>query len=342
MPKTIVATVPHEKPALTSDRNLTADDLARRFAAFDDVAEEVEAPAKAEAKTEAKADDATEVVEEVEAQDEIESETPVVEEETAEEVVEETTEEVVEDGDVKLEYPKFKARVDKLTAQKKELEAKLAEATAKAEAAAATPAAEVVALAPTPANPFSNLATLDSVTKELQQAESVLKWCAENSDGVVVKGKDGAETEYTSEEVAKIRYNAEKAIRSDLPRQWEYVQQAQHFAVVAETEYPWLKDKSSANYVEAQAALQAFPELLRFAEHRVVIGDLIAGRRLREAKAAKAKTAVVAPKVAPKIVAKPVAAPRKVAAPEVAKVAAKKYLSQTGGSRKALENYFNL
>lgn len=338
MPKTIVATVPHEKPALTSDRNLTADDLARRFAAFDDVAEEVEAPAKAEAKTEAKADDATEVVEEVEAQDEIESETPVVEEEAAEEVVEETTEEVVEDGDVKLEYPKFKARVDKLTAQKKELEAKLAEAEAKA---ATPPATEVVAVAPTSANPFSNLVTLDSVTKELQQAESVLRWVSENSDGVVVKGKDGVETEYTSEEVAKIRYNAEKAIRSDLPKQWEYVQQAQHFAVIAETEYPWLKDKSSANYVEAQAALQAFPELLRFAEHRVVVGDLIAGRRLREAKAAKAKTAVVAAKVAPKIVAKPVAAPRKVAAPEVAKVAAKKYLSQTGGSRQALENYFN-
>ena len=285
--------MPHEKPALTSDRNLTADDLARRFAAFDDVAEEVVAPAKAEAKTEAKADDATEVVEEVEAQDEIESETPVVEEEAAEEVVEETTEEVVEDGDVKLEYPKFKARVDKLTAQKKELEAKLAEAEAKA---ATHPATEVVAVAPTSVNPFSNLVTLDSVTKELQQAESVLR---------------------------------------------EYVQQAQHFAVIAETEYPWLKDKSSANYVEAQAALQAFPELLRFAEHRVVVGDLIAGRRLREAKAAKAKTAVVAAKVAPKIVAKPVAAPRKVAAPEVAKVAAKKYLSQTGGSRKALENYFN-
>lgn len=341
MSKTIVASAPQLKTALSSKPNLTADDLARRFASFDDVAEKVEETPKAKAEdateTEAKADDATEVVEEVAAETEIESETPVEEEVAAEEVATETTEEVVEDEAVKLEYPKFKARVDKLTAQKKELETQLAEAKAKAEA----PATEVVALAPTPANPFSNLVTLDSVTKELQQAESVLKWCAENSDGVVVKGKDGGETEYTSEEVAKIRYNAEKAIRSDLPKQWEYVQQAQHFAAVAETEYPWLKDKSSANYVEAQAALQAFPELLRFAEHRVVIGDLIAGRRLREAKAAKAKAAVVAPKVAPKIVAKPVAAPRKVAAPEVAKVAAKKLLVKTGGSQKALEHYFN-
>lgn len=338
MSKQIIASVPQSKPALTSDRNLTADDLARRFAAFDDVAEEVEAPAKAEAKTEAETDDTAEAVEEVEAQNEIESETPVVEEEAAEEVVDETTEEVVEDGDVKLEYPKFKARVDKLTAQKKELEVKLAEAEAKA----ATPtASEVVALAPSQSNPFSNLATLDSVTLELEQAESVLKWASENSEGVVVTGKDGVETEYTSEQVAKIRYNAEKAIRTDLPKQWSYLQQASHFAAVAETEYPWLKDKTSANYVEAQAALRAFPELLRFAEHRVVVGDLIAGRRLREAKAAKAKATVVAPKVAPKIVAKPVAAPRKVAAPEVAKVAAKKYLVKTGGSQKALENYFN-
>lgn len=331
------ATVPQSKPALTSDRNLTADDLARRFAALDSVAEEVKAPAKAEAKTEAEADDATEVVEEVEAENEIESETPAEDDAATDEVVAETGE--VEGDAATLEYPKFKARVDKLTAQKKELEAKLAEAEAKA---TTSPVPELVALAPTQSNPFSNLATLESVTKELEQAESVIKWAVENSDGVVVKGKDGTESEYTSEDVAKIRYNAEKAIRSDLPKQWQYVQEAKHFSTIAEAEYPWLKDKTSKNYTEAHAALQAFPELLRFAEHKVVVGDLIAGRRLREAKAAKAKTPAVALKAAPKIVAKPAAAPRNVAAPEASKTSARKALLRAGGSQRALENYFNL
>lgn len=339
MPKEIVATVPQPKPALTSKSNLTVDDLARRFAALDSEAEEVEAaPAKAEeVEAEVKADDATEVAEEVVTETEIAGETPT--EEATEEEATEGEEEVAEDA-VALEYPKFKARVDKLTAQKKELETKLAEAEAKA---AKTPVSEVVATAPTADNPFSNLVTLESVTQELQQAESVIQWAVENSDGVVVKGKDGKETEYTAEEVAKIRYRAEKAVRSDLPKQWQYVQESQHFSTIAETEYPWFKDKTSSDYAEAQAALKAFPELLRFPEHRVVLGDLIAGRRLREAKAkaAKAGAVKVAPKVAPKIVAKPATAPRKATAPADAKAEAKKKLLSSGGSQKALENYFN-
>jgi hypothetical protein len=271
MSKEKSATVPQPKTALPSQPNLTADDLARRFAALDSEAEEVtpEATEVVEEVTEVDADDATEVVEEESTETEIESETTA--EEEADEAETKAEGEVDEDA-VKLEYPKFKARVDKLTAQKKELETQLAAAQAKA---AEQQQPEVVAVAPTESNPFSNLLTLESVTQEAQQAESVIKWATENSEGVVVKGKDGKETEYTSEQVAKIRYNAEKAIRSDLPKQWRYVQESQHFNTVAEAEYPWFKDKTSKDYVEAQAALKSFPELLRFAEHKVTARETL-------------------------------------------------------------------
>lgn len=343
MPKESAASVPQqEKPALFKKQNVTVDDIARHFASLESDAPEAKAEGGAE-ETDTTDEVVAEGTQEVDDAAKAAEETPETETTPEEESPDNSTEEetpeaeaeTTEDDPAKLEYPKFKARVDKLTAQKKELEAKVAELEAQQQSMSEAPP-----VASPSSNPFSNLNTLEAVRAEGQKAEEIIQWAIENAEGAVVKGKDGEETEYTSEEVAKIRYRAERAIRTDLPLQWEYVQQRQRFDAVAEQEFPWLKDKKSKEYGEAQQLIQYFPELTRFPAYRIAVGDLIEGRKLREAKE-RSKQKSATPKSAPKIVSKPVAAPKKVATIDV-KADARKRVMMSGGSERELAKYFSL
>jgi len=176
-------------------------------------------------------------------------------------------------------------RIDKLTALRKQaeeeaerLKGEVEELKTKVES---NKTSEIVIKADE-AVPYANLNSIAEIEQEVVQARSVRRWCEENSHGVVVTNADGSETEYTSEDVKRIKLNAIDALEEHLPKRVTYIQTKAKVDSVAHKVYPWLKDKTSKERQIAETFLKAFPQLTRFPDYNMVIGDYIAGAKARE------------------------------------------------------------
>jgi prefoldin subunit 5 len=196
---------------------------------------------------------------------------------------EETEETKSEDDELERGLPKgVKKRIDKLSAKRREAEAEVERLRSEVERLSqeATKPAQI----PTQDNPYANLSTLEEVSREVDQAKQIRRWCEMNPDGAVVTGKDGVEVEYSAEEVRNIKIKALDAIEEHLPKRMQYLQNFNQMEQVAIKEYPWWKDKASRDRQIAETFLKAFPEIQKFPDYKMVIGDYIAGVKARESK----------------------------------------------------------
>ena len=144
--------------------------------------------------------------------------------------LQETVEDTSKEADVQTEAPVEEGlpkgaqkRIDKLTALRKEaeakatqLEAQIADLTLKLNTRPATEDAPVKATAD---NPYLNLQSQAEVDSAFAEARRVRRWCEENADGATVKDKVGKETEYSAEDVRRIKLNALDALEEHLPKQ---------------------------------------------------------------------------------------------------------------------------
>lgn len=223
-------------------------------------------------------------------------------------------------------------RIDKLTRRAKEAEEKLANEKAKRIDAENAPAEQATTTAPvTPENPFANLTTLLDVQREEHNAEQVLDWCDDHPDGDLVQTKEG-EIDYSAEEVREIRKKASKAIRKWLPQRQQWVTENQQNEEYAHKTYSWWKDKSAVEYQAASNILREFPEIQRFPDYKIIVGDTLMGMQLRlsqEAKAKKPKKAAGAKK-APKQPTAPTAEPAPVDGSAARSSSARQRFDETG------------
>lgn len=231
------------------------------------------------------------------------------------------------DGEEEVErgLPKgVKKRIDKLTAKKREAEAEIERL--RQEVDRLSQEAEKPAQNPSPDNPYANLNTMEAVHKEIEQAKSVRRWCEMNPDGAVVTNKDGSEVEYSAEDVRAIKIKALDAIEEHLPKRIQYLQSYNQMEQVATKEYPWWKDKAARERQMAEMFIKSFPEVKKFPDYKMVIGDLVTGIKVRESKSAKTTPA--------KVIAqpKPSATPSRVQ-PKDAKAQVAKARYSTSGSR---------
>ncbi len=196
---------------------------------------------------------------------------------------EETEETKSEDDELDRGLPKgVKKRIDKLSTKRREAEAEVVRL--KSEVERLSQEATKPAQSPTSDNPYANLSTLEEVNREADQAKQIRRWCEMNPDGAVVTGNDGREVEYSAEEVRKIKVKALDAMEEHLPARAKYLQNYNQFEQVTNKEYPWWKDKSARERQMAEVFLKNFPEIQKFPDYKMVIGDYIAGIKTRESK----------------------------------------------------------
>jgi len=235
----------------------------------------------------------------------------------------ETEETKSEDDDIERGLPKgVKKRIDKLSAKRREAEAEVERL--KQEVERLSQEATKPAQTPTAENPYANLSTMEEVNREADQAKQIRRWCEMNPDGAVVTGKDGTEIEYSAEEVRNIKIKALDALEEHLPKRMQYLQNYQQMEQVATKEYPWWKDKSAKERQIAEAFIKHFPEIQKFPDYKVVVGDYIRGVQAREAKS-KQTAPVKAPSQP-----RPSAAPARVPAKDANSQAAKKRFTVSG------------
>lgn len=176
-----------------------------------------------------------------------------------------------------------KKRIDKLTAKRKQAEAEIEKLKSELEELRnkqAEPAIPVVRKD----NPYAHLDTPDKIMSEMEKARKVRYWAEENSDGCIVTNPDGSETEYSASQVKEIKLNALKALDEHLPKQAAFINEKVKMDTYAESEYSWWKKKEARERQIADRFIQAFPEITKFPDYKVVVGDYIAGFTNREAK----------------------------------------------------------
>jgi hypothetical protein len=228
----------------------------------------------------------------------------------------EETEETKSEEEIERGLPKgVKKRIDKLSAKRREAEAEVERL--KEEVERLSQEATKPARIPTPDNPYANLSTLEEVNREAEQAKQIRRWCEMNPDGAVVTNKDGSETDYSAEEVRNIKIKALDALEEHLPARAHYLQNYMQMEQVAVKEYPWWKDKSAKERQIAEAFIKHFPEIQKFPDYKVVVGDYIRGVQARESKSKQ--TAPVKAPSQPRPSASPARVPQQDANAQVAK-----------------------
>jgi len=222
-------------------------------------------------------------VESPEVESEGEQEVESVHSESQEDTTDEDGDAYTAEPDADRGLPKgVKKRIDKLVAKRREAEQevermKMELQRLEQEAQKPARAAEIRK------NPFAKLSEPDQVAQEIERAKQIRRWCEMNPDGAVVKDAQGNETEYSAEQVRKIKVKAMDALEEHLPAQLNYINNFRSVEQVASKEYPWWKDKSSKERQIAEAFLQHFPEITRFPDYKMVLGDYIRGVKAREA-----------------------------------------------------------
>lgn len=195
-------------------------------------------------------------------------------------------------------------RIDKLTAARKAAEAKAAQLEAEINALKqkldAKPAVDDAPVRPTPDNPYLHLQTQADVDSAISEARKVRRWAEEHPDGTTVRDANGKENEYSAEDIRRIKLNAIDALEEHLPKQLQYVQARAQIDPQAEATYNWWKDKTSREYQAAQNMLKAFPELRKFPDYKMVVGDYLRGAQARESEYARQKSGQAAAKPAVK------------------------------------------
>jgi hypothetical protein len=84
-----------------------------------------------------------------------------------------------------------------------------------------------------------------------------------------------------------MKVQAMRDLEVNIPAQFQKIQARKQFDPLAEQAYPWWKKKESAEYKTAQAILQNFPELAKFPDYKLVVGDFVFGMSARQARSAK-------------------------------------------------------
>ena len=240
-------------------------------------------------------------------------------------------EDEAEAEDAEEETPRgVQKRIDKLTKRAKEAEEREAKLKAELDSKGSEP--EKVVTAPvTPENPFANVTKLEDLQREEHNAEQVMDWCDDNMDGAVVKTSDG-EMEYSAEEVRNIRKNASKALRKHLPQRQQWIRENQQNEEYANKTYKWWEDKTSTEYQAANNIIREFPEVQRFPDYKVIVGDTLMGMQMRLAAEQQAKQPkkAAATKKAPKQPTAPTAEPAPVDESTARSSSARKRFSETG------------
>jgi hypothetical protein len=171
-------------------------------------------------------------------------------------------------------------------------------------------------------NPFSSLKSKAEVDKEIEQARWLRYKCMENPDGFVL-----GDSEYGQEDVRRMLVNATKAIEDHLPKQMNRLDAESKIKPIAEATYPWWKAPQTKEYQQAQHILRTFPQLKKFPDWQMFIGDYIRGAAVREASMAKKPTQ--SNKVATQAI-RPTASPAKQSANEAsAKNAVSRFAKST-------------
>lgn len=171
-----------------------------------------------------------------------------------------------------------------------------------------------VTVAPSVADPLANVLDMATLAQVQADWQEILDFTEDNPDGAydVLTGKDAQGNEkrrdYSADDIKEMRRKARPILRA-VPAREKYLQTLAVETQHARKSYPEMFTEGSEFNKEASELLNAFPEMRRVPDFLSWLGDAVAGRKMRLAKAGKtpsgkplsatAQAILQAPKVTP-------------------------------------------
>lgn len=152
-----------------------------------------------------------------------------------------------------------------------------------------------VQMAPSAQDPLADVEDEAGLQKAVADYEALLEFAEMNRDGKegVVIGKDAAGNpttrDYGPEDMARIRIEAEKALRKHVPAKAAYLQDRKASDAAAREVYPELFDTGSEDYQLARSLVQQVPELMRFGHAWLNVGRFLRGYKAEQQEMAARK-----------------------------------------------------
>ena len=189
-------------------------------------------------------------------------------------------------------HGKFQKRIDKEVARRKDLETSLQQQVR--ELTAKTPAEAPAAPPPyvNPNNPLSNIHDIQTLNSKFVEAKETMRL----AEDLAAQAEDNGWTEveyqgqkFTLPQLKAAHRNARRIVEDHAPQQAQYLQTRHQQTQRAASEFEWLKDRNSPEFVRYQR-LMADPDMARRADGPYIGAVLVEGLKVLEARnAAKAK-----------------------------------------------------
>lgn len=146
------------------------------------------------------------------------------------------------------------------------------------------------------------------VVGELNNVDHWLGWCEQYPEGGELPDGKGGKLELTEAQVKEMRRTLQnertevvaRKVQTEREVRAEYQQQYQQHHTKAVAEYPWMTKETAPEHQEMQAILKVAPWFKQSPDFELALGDFIAGKAMRLAKAkAKPANGVLPRKVTP-------------------------------------------
>lgn len=144
-----------------------------------------------------------------------------------------------------------------------------------------------VAVAASERDPLADVQNEQQLAEAIRDYEQLQDFAVAYPDGVqnVLIGRDSTGQEirkdYTREEIAKMKLDADRILTKAVPAKGAYIQQQRQSEEVARTAHPNLFNPQAAEHQEARQVLQVLPEITRIPAWQLWIGDAQRGRNAR-------------------------------------------------------------
>lgn len=142
---------------------------------------------------------------------------------------------------------------------------------------------------PTQANPLANVTTQEELIRRVELSRLAKSWAIQHLDGGEIEFEGGATKLFTGDEVKAVLARAEDMLTIHIPRQGNFLVQKQEWDNKAKQAYPNLMKPGHKDNQELQSWLKAIPEVQKFADAALIIGDAMLGRQLRLQREANTK-----------------------------------------------------
>jgi len=150
--------------------------------------------------------------------------------------------------------------------------------------------------------PLSHVSDVQSLVREQTNAKEVKRWAEAQLDrDDIANGVQLGEKTYTKQELKAMVRNASVLIEDQIPQRYQFLQARQQAEQQAIDAFPWMKDRSSPEYMAMQQAYRQYPWLNNLPDAPLVVGRQILGAQAYEKMVADKKSgSTAAPVITPK------------------------------------------